>query len=381
MLVDSVVWEGRHLVDGTGAAIKENAMKIAMSEIFLLRKINHPNIIRFIDMNEFRLLLLCLYMIEIWMSVLEVLLTNDKIPVISLSGIDDVGGKKEDICRQIVEVFGKWGMFQAVDHGVDTNFMADMTRLARDFFALTTEEKLRFDMSGGKGGFGVSSHLLAFSYVGRGYEGLEGDSAVFHVPCDYSRWPDKPEGWLKVTEDYSERLMGLAYKVLEVLSEAMGLEKAALKNACVDMEQKIVVNYFPKRPKPDLALGMRHIDHGIITSLLQDQVSCLQATRDNGKTCVTVPLVPGALVINLGGIGHEVHDFRPSGGGGLKIEQTVHKHIPLSGSSCHRVSTKISEQQEVHDFRPSGGGGLKIEQTVHKHIPLSGSSCHRVSTK
>jgi len=59
-----VVWEGRHLVDGTGAAIKENAMKIAMSEIFLLRKINHPNIIRFIDMNEFRLLLLCLYMIE-----------------------------------------------------------------------------------------------------------------------------------------------------------------------------------------------------------------------------------------------------------------------------------------------------------------------------
>ena len=84
---------------------------------------------------------------------------NDKIPVISLSGIDDVGGKKEDICRQIVEVFGMWGMFQAVDHGVDTNFMADMTRLARDFFALTTEEKLRFDMSGGKGGFGVSSHL------------------------------------------------------------------------------------------------------------------------------------------------------------------------------------------------------------------------------
>ncbi|XP_033136715.1 naringenin,2-oxoglutarate 3-dioxygenase-like [Brassica rapa] len=121
---------------------------------------------------------------------------------------------------------------------------------------------------------------------------------------DYSRWPDKPEGWLKVTEEYSERLMGLAYKVLEVLSEAMGLEKDALKNACVDMEQKIVVNYFPKRPKLDLALGMRHTDHGIITLLLQDQVSCLQATRDNGNTWVTVPLVPGALVINLGDIGH-----------------------------------------------------------------------------
>ncbi|CAF1802450.1 BnaCnng73820D, partial [Brassica napus] len=50
----SVVWEGRHLVDGTVVAIKE----IAMSEIFILRKINHPNIIHFIDMIEVRLLFL-----------------------------------------------------------------------------------------------------------------------------------------------------------------------------------------------------------------------------------------------------------------------------------------------------------------------------------
>uniref|UniRef100_A0A0D3BPC4 Protein kinase domain-containing protein n=1 Tax=Brassica oleracea var. oleracea TaxID=109376 RepID=A0A0D3BPC4_BRAOL len=50
----SVVWEGRHLVDGTVVAIKE----IAMTEIFILRKINHPNIIHFIDMIEVRLLFL-----------------------------------------------------------------------------------------------------------------------------------------------------------------------------------------------------------------------------------------------------------------------------------------------------------------------------------
>ncbi|KAH0912698.1 hypothetical protein HID58_036019 [Brassica napus] len=225
---------------------------------------------------------------------------SDEILVISLSGIDDVGGKKEDICPQIMEAFEKWGMVQAIDHGVDTNLMADMTSLARDFFALTTEEKLRFDMSG---------------EAMKDWREIVMYSTYPVSTRDYSRWPDKPEGWLKVTEEYSERLIGLAYKVLEVLSEAMGLEKDALKNACVDMEQKIVVNYFPKRPKLDLALGMRHTDHGIITLLLQDQVSCLQATRDNGNTWVTVPLVPGALVINLGDIGHEVHDFRPSGGG------------------------------------------------------------------
>ncbi|VVB05599.1 unnamed protein product [Arabis nemorensis] len=56
----SVVWEGKHLVHGTVVAIKEIAMArlnkklqdSLMSEIFILRKINHPNIIRFIDMIE-----------------------------------------------------------------------------------------------------------------------------------------------------------------------------------------------------------------------------------------------------------------------------------------------------------------------------------------
>jgi len=69
---------------------------------------------------------------------------------------------------------------------------------------------------------------------------------------DYSRWPDKPEAWRAVTEQYSDRLMELACKLLEVLSEAMGLEKEALTKACVDMDQKVVVNYYPKCPQPDL---------------------------------------------------------------------------------------------------------------------------------
>lgn len=122
---------------------------------------------------------------------------------------------------------------------------------------------------------------------------------------DYSRWPDTPAGWKAVTEEYSEKLMGLACKLLEVLSEAMGLEKEALTKACVDMDQKVVVNYYPKCPQPDLTLGLkRHTDPGTITLLLQDQVGGLQATRDNGKTWITVQPVEGAFVVNLGDHGH-----------------------------------------------------------------------------
>jgi naringenin 3-dioxygenase len=185
-----------------------------------------------------------------------------------------------------------------------------MAHLAKEFFDLPAEEKLKFDMSGGKkGGFIVSSHL-------QGESVLDWREIVtyFSYPIkarDYSRWPAKPEGWIEVTKQYSDKLMELACKLLEILSEAMGLNKEALTKACVEMDQKVVVNFYPKCPQPDLTLGLkRHTDPGTITLLLQDQVGGLQATRDNGKTWITVQPVVGAFVVNLGDHGHFLSNGR-----------------------------------------------------------------------
>ncbi|KAK2657011.1 hypothetical protein Ddye_010063 [Dipteronia dyeriana] len=235
---------------------------------------------------------------------------SSEIPVISLAGIDEVDGRRAEICKKIVEACEDWGIFQVIDHGVDTKLISDMTRLAREFFALPPEDKLRFDMSGGKkGGFIVSSHLQ-----GEAVQDWREIVTYFSYPTkarDYSRWPDKPEGWIEATKEYSDKLMGLACKLLEVLSEAMGLEKEALTKACVDMDQKVVVNYYPKCPQPDLTLGLkRHTDPGTITLLLQDQVGGLQATRDNGKSWITVQPVDGAFVVNLGDHGHYLSNGR-----------------------------------------------------------------------
>ncbi|NP_001274930.1 flavanone 3 beta-hydroxylase [Solanum tuberosum] len=256
---------------------------------------------------------------------------SDEIPVISLQGIDDINGRRSEICEKIVNACEDWGVFQVIDHGADAQLISEMTKLAKEFFELPPDEKLRFDMSGGKkGGFIVSSHLQ-----GEVVQDWREIVTYFSYPIrarDYSRWPDKPQGWIAVTEKYSEKLMDLACKLLEVLSEAMGLEKEALTKACVDMDQKVVVNFYPKCPEPDLTLGLkRHTDPGTITLLLQDQVGGLQATKDNGKTWITVQPVEGAFVVNLGDHGHYLSNGR--------FKNADHQAVVNSNSSRLSIAT------------------------------------------
>ena len=91
---------------------------------------------------------------------------SDAIPVVSLAGVDEADGRRLDICQKIVEACEEWGIFQVVDHGVDSHLISEMFRLFGEFFALPPDEKLRFDMSSGKkGGFLVSSHLRVIFHL------------------------------------------------------------------------------------------------------------------------------------------------------------------------------------------------------------------------
>ncbi|CAI9116936.1 OLC1v1018232C1 [Oldenlandia corymbosa var. corymbosa] len=289
----------------TSAALKLLAQENTLSELFVRGEDERPKVAH----NAFR----------------------DDIPVISLAGIDVSAERRSEIREKIAEASEEWGLFQVIDHGIDPDLISKMTRLSQDFFSLPDDEKLRFDMSGGKkGGFIISSHLQ-----GEAVMHWRELVTFFSYPIgarDYSRWPDKPEGWKAVTEAYSENVIGLARKILELLSEAMGLEKDAIAKACLEMDQKIVVNFYPKCPQPDLTLGIKkHTDPDTITVLVQDQVGGLQVTKDGGKTWITVRPVKGALVVNIGDHVHYLSNGR--------FKSALHRAVVNSDSSRLSIAT------------------------------------------
>lgn len=99
---------------------------------------------------------------------------------------------------------------------------------------------------------------------------------------------------------YCSEVRGLGYRVLELISESLGLEKDYIKKVLGEQGQHMAVNFYPPCPEPELTYGLPgHTDPNALTILLQDlEVAGLQVLKDD--KWVAVNPLPNAFVINIG---------------------------------------------------------------------------------
>ncbi|KAI4328650.1 hypothetical protein L6164_020986 [Bauhinia variegata] len=112
--------------------------------------------------------------------------------------------------------------------------------------------------------------------------------------------PDElPSAFRDIMIEYSERVMASACTLLELLSEALGLNPLHLKEMGCAEGLLLMGHYYPECPEPELTMGLsKHSDGDFMTILLQDQIGGLQVLHQNHW--VDIPPVPGALVVNIG---------------------------------------------------------------------------------
>ncbi|KAF3602760.1 hypothetical protein F2Q69_00038765 [Brassica cretica] len=220
------------------------------------------------------------------------------IPVVDLnslfSGNEDERERMSEACRE-------FGFFQVINHGVRPELMEAAREAWRSFFNLPVEAKEVYSNSpstyegyGSRLGVEKGAILDWNDYYFLHYLPL--------VLKDLNKWPSIPSNIREVLDEYGEELVKLGERLTRVLSSNLGLKEEQLKEAFggEDVGACMRVNYYPKCPRPELALGLSpHSDPGGLTILLpDDKVVGLQVRY--GDTWITVNSHPQAFIVNLG---------------------------------------------------------------------------------
>jgi len=111
-------------------------------------------------------------------------------------------------------------------------------------------------------------------------------------------WPEKPTRYREVVGTYSVEVRELSLRILQLISEGLGLQHGYFDDE-LTKSQTLIVNHYPPCPDPSLTLGLpTHGDPILITILLQGDVYGLQVFKD-GQWIGIEPL-PNAFVVNMG---------------------------------------------------------------------------------
>lgn len=216
--------------------------------------------------------------------------TQLEIPVVDL-----ITGGRENVIERVRTAAESLGFFHVVNHGVPTWVLKEMLAKARAFHELPYEEKsLYYSREPQRKVKYISNFDL---YKSRSANWRDTMFCLMGPePLDSS---ELPEVCRDIIMEYSSQMMKLGTALLELLSEALGLQPDYLLGLDCAKGHAILFHYYPACPQPELTMGTtKHSDPDFLTILLQDQIGGLQILKENHW--MNVPPVAGALVVNIG---------------------------------------------------------------------------------
>lgn len=234
---------------------------------------------------------------------------SENLPVIDVAplfGRDDAA--RQAVAERIGAACRDNGFFYARGTGVDAS---RLDKLARAFFALPEEEKMRIAMARGgrawRGFFPVGGELTSGKPDRKeglyfGSELAASDPRVqAGVPMHgANQWPERPAGLRLAVLDYLDANTRAAHAILEGIALSLGLEAAYFRKHYTSDPTILfrIFHYPPDEPGSEQWGVGEHTDYGLLTLLAQDDAGGLQVKSPTGWT--EAPPLPGTLVCNIG---------------------------------------------------------------------------------
>ncbi|XP_074369683.1 jasmonate-induced oxygenase 4-like isoform X2 [Apium graveolens] len=222
------------------------------------------------------------------------------VAVIDLDSMQSSSPSAEQELEKLRTSLASCGCFQVIGHGMTDSFLDQVHGIGRDFFALPWSEKRKWSRTAeDTEGYGNDSELSE-------HQILDWTDRLYLTtnPEDqrkYQFWPQNPENFREILQEYTEKIILLNQVVLKALSKSLNLQENCFLDQYGENSNMVArFNYYPPCPRPDLSLGVKqHADGSAITFLLQDnQVDGLQVLKDD--QWFSVPTVPNALLVNVG---------------------------------------------------------------------------------
>jgi isopenicillin N synthase-like dioxygenase len=196
------------------------------------------------------------------------------------------------------------GFLTIVGHGVPQALIERQYRLARAFFDLPAEEKLRFvPASGERGGYSPFQNISLARGYGRHAPADLRESLTYGGEFDRYVWPERPAGLRETWCEYYRAMDRLALDMLHIFALALDLPETYFDDKVGRGPSSVTVINYPdqqEEPVPGQLRSGEHTDWGPLTILRsEDAPGGLQVTNCQGEW-VDVKAASGSFVINIG---------------------------------------------------------------------------------
>ncbi|KAH9604555.1 hypothetical protein KSS87_018691 [Heliosperma pusillum] len=196
-----------------------------------------------------------------------------------------------------------WGCFLVVNHGIERRYLEEIMEVVTEFFGQPLEEKHKYATT-----------------TDDFFQGYGNDRAYHEIPTaagwndrlylrihplhkrDFRFWPQNPHKLRGMLEEFTKHVIRMNEVIYKAMAKCMNVEEDCFLTSQGNQEEITArLSFYPRCPCPDQVQGFqRHADATTISINLSNTEGLEVLNNDQWYK---VPVIPGALFVNIGHLG------------------------------------------------------------------------------